>query len=209
MAAYAHVTGNPVPTAIGTGFTVMTKANIDDPERRASSSTRARDRTASRDRAPLAPFGGRRVAACQFQFRRPHDDRSDVAAGDDAPPSDPAAGSRELRAWLFLIVLVVFFEIWARVGLGISFLFNAYNLQSIPVFATAPLLLALGQTFVIISAGIDLSLGFVMGLASVIAAHASNYFAARARPAAVRRDAGGDPFRGRQSRSSPASSTAG
>jgi ribose transport system substrate-binding protein len=26
------VTGNPVPTAIGTGFTVMTKANIDDPK---------------------------------------------------------------------------------------------------------------------------------------------------------------------------------
>ena len=32
IAAYAHVTGNPVPTAIGTGFTVMTKDNIDDPE---------------------------------------------------------------------------------------------------------------------------------------------------------------------------------
>ncbi|MBI2718965.1 MAG: substrate-binding domain-containing protein [Rhizobiales bacterium] len=31
VAAYAHVTGNPVPTAIGTGFTVMTAANIDDP----------------------------------------------------------------------------------------------------------------------------------------------------------------------------------
>jgi ribose transport system substrate-binding protein len=31
IAAYAHLTGNPVPTAIGTGFTVMTKANIDDP----------------------------------------------------------------------------------------------------------------------------------------------------------------------------------
>jgi ribose transport system substrate-binding protein len=31
MAAYAHATGNPVPTAIGTGFTVMTAANIDDP----------------------------------------------------------------------------------------------------------------------------------------------------------------------------------
>ena len=30
-AAYAHVTNNPVPTAIGTGFTVMTAANIDDP----------------------------------------------------------------------------------------------------------------------------------------------------------------------------------
>ena len=58
-----------------------------------------------------------------------------------------------------------------------SFILNTYNLQSISVFATAPLLLALGQTFVIISAGIDLSLGFVMGLASVIAAHVANYAA--------------------------------
>ena len=32
MAAYAYVTGNPVPTAIGTGFSVMTAANIDDPK---------------------------------------------------------------------------------------------------------------------------------------------------------------------------------
>jgi len=84
----------------------------------------------------------------------------------------------QLRAWAFLIVLVVFFEIWARSAEGISFVFNVYNIQSILVFATAPLLLALGQTFVIISSGIDLSLGFVMGLSSVIAAHASNYFTA-------------------------------
>ncbi|MFZ2107614.1 MAG: ABC transporter substrate-binding protein [Roseiarcus sp.] len=32
MAAYANATGNPAPTAIGTGFTVMTAANIDDPK---------------------------------------------------------------------------------------------------------------------------------------------------------------------------------
>jgi ribose transport system substrate-binding protein len=32
MVAYAHATGNPAPTAIGTGFTVMTAANIDDPK---------------------------------------------------------------------------------------------------------------------------------------------------------------------------------
>ena len=31
ISAYAHVTGNPVPTSIGTGFSVMTKDNIDDP----------------------------------------------------------------------------------------------------------------------------------------------------------------------------------
>jgi predicted ABC-type sugar transport system permease subunit len=82
----------------------------------------------------------------------------------------------QLRAWLFLILLVLFFETWARATEGTSFLFNVYNIQSILVFATAPLLLALGQTFVIISSGIDLSLGFIMGLASVIAAHASNIF---------------------------------
>src|ERR1700722_5088266 len=97
------------------------------------------------------------------------------------PPTDSAARYpilmriAELRAWLFLIVLIVFFEIWARLSYGASFIFNVYNLQSITVFATTPLLLALGQTFVIISAGIDLSLGFVMGLASVIAARSANY----------------------------------
>jgi len=83
----------------------------------------------------------------------------------------------EMRAWLFLVLLIIVFEVWARLAYGVSFVFNIYNLQSIAVFATTPLLLALGQTFVIISAGIDLSLGFVMGLASVIAAHVANYAA--------------------------------
>lgn len=32
MAAYAHLTGNSIPTSIGTGFTVMDKSNIDKPE---------------------------------------------------------------------------------------------------------------------------------------------------------------------------------
>jgi ribose transport system permease protein len=80
-----------------------------------------------------------------------------------------------IRAWLFLILLVIFFEVWAQSSDDGSFILNTYNLQSIAVFATQSLLLALGQTFVIISAGIDLSVGFVMGLASVIAAHAANY----------------------------------
>ena len=41
MAAYANVTAIPVPTAIGTGFTVMTQGNIDDPNVAQVSSTRA------------------------------------------------------------------------------------------------------------------------------------------------------------------------
>lgn len=85
----------------------------------------------------------------------------------------------ELRAWLFLFVLIVSFEVWVRAVNGTSFLFNLYNLQAIAVFASVPLLLGLGQTFVIISAGIDLSLGFVMGLASVVAGLLANIGAER------------------------------
>ena len=100
-------------------------------------------------------------------------------------PVVPAAGKSilmriaELRAWVFLAFLVVFFETWAQIAYGATFVFNSYNLKAIGVAATAPLVLALGQTFVIISAGIDLSLGFVMGFASVIAAHMANYAAAQ------------------------------
>ncbi len=79
-----------------------------------------------------------------------------------------------LRAWLFLILLLVVFETWARVSYGTSFVLSSYNAQSIAIFAVAPLLLALGETFVIIAGGIDLSVGFVMGLSAVIAATATN-----------------------------------
>ncbi len=72
--------------------------------------------------------------------------------------------------WFFLFLLLVFFESWARLAYGISFVFNGFNAQSIALFAAAPLLLGLGQTFVIIAGGIDLSVGFVMGLAAVVMA---------------------------------------
>ena len=93
-----------------------------------------------------------------------------------APTGRPSLLLRiaELRAWLFLAVLVIFFEVWTRIGYGTSFLFSLYNVQAIAVDAAMPLLLGLGQTYVIISAGIDLSLGFVMGLSSVVAAHLAN-----------------------------------
>ncbi len=73
-------------------------------------------------------------------------------------------------SWLFLIALLIFFESWARAVYGVSFLLNGLNVQSILVYAALPLLLGLGQTYVIISGGIDLSVGFVMGLAAVIMA---------------------------------------
>jgi ribose/xylose/arabinose/galactoside ABC-type transport system permease subunit len=65
-------------------------------------------------------------------------------------------------AWLFLLFLLVFFSI-----AGPGFL-SIFNLQSIVANAAILLILALGQTFVIITAGIDLSTGYLMGMVSVI-----------------------------------------
>ena len=80
----------------------------------------------------------------------------------------------QLRAWLFLVLLLVLFEAWAQASYGASFILSSYNAQSIAVFAVAPLLLALGETFVIIAGEIDLSVGFIMGLSAVIAARGAN-----------------------------------
>ncbi|MEW5956589.1 MAG: ABC transporter permease [Chloroflexota bacterium] len=67
-------------------------------------------------------------------------------------------------AWLFLASLLVFFSLT-----GEGFL-SAFNLQSILANMAIVLIMALGQTFVILSSGIDLSTGFVMGMASVVGA---------------------------------------
>jgi len=73
-------------------------------------------------------------------------------------------------SWFFLIALLIFFEVWARSAYGATFLLNPFNWKAIAMAAAAPLLLGLGQTFVIISGGIDLSVGSVMGLCAVIMA---------------------------------------
>jgi ribose transport system permease protein len=73
-----------------------------------------------------------------------------------------------MRAWIFFFALVIGFEVWARVEYQTTFLLNPFNASSIAVFAVGPLLLALGQTFVVISGGNDLSVGFTMGFAAVV-----------------------------------------
>jgi len=70
--------------------------------------------------------------------------------------------------WIFLIFILVFLECWARFAYGSTFLLNPFVIQSVLLFTAAPLLIGVGQTFVIISGGIDLSVAFAMGLASVI-----------------------------------------
>lgn len=67
-------------------------------------------------------------------------------------------------AWVFLLVLLVFFSI-----AGEGFL-SLRNFQNILANMSILAILAFGQTFVIISAGIDLSTGFVMGMVAVVSA---------------------------------------
>jgi ribose transport system permease protein len=73
-------------------------------------------------------------------------------------------------SWLFLVLMLLFFEVWARVEYGSTFLLSTNNVQSILLAMVLPLMLALGQTLVIIAGGIDLSVGFTVGLASIVAA---------------------------------------
>lgn len=76
-------------------------------------------------------------------------------------------------SWLFLALILGFFEIYAQTQTGNTFLFRVYNLQSIAVAASQILLLALGLTLVIVAGHIDLSIAFSSGLASVVIARAA------------------------------------
>jgi ribose transport system permease protein len=93
-----------------------------------------------------------------------------------AEPSLPA-GKRfvllasRLWAWFFLAAMIVFFIIAVPFFGGATFL-TVRNSQNILMAIVPVLLLGLGQTFVIIAAGIDLSVGWVMSLSSVLSAHA-------------------------------------
>ena len=74
-------------------------------------------------------------------------------------------------AWVFLGLMVLFFVVAVPLATGgsVNFL-TVRNSQNILVAIVPVLLLGLGQTFVIITAGIDLSVGWVMSLASVLSA---------------------------------------
>lgn len=90
----------------------------------------------------------------------------------DAHPGRPGgflaspAGRALARNWAacFLVVMLVVFSLTGRNFLSIV------NFQNVVHLQTLPLLLAAAETFVIITGGIDLSIGFVAGLASVTAA---------------------------------------
>src|SRR3954468_7390582 len=97
------------------------------------------------------------------------------AAGQNlTPPKQFVLALSRFWAWAFLALMIIFFVITVPiVSSGAVNFLTVRNSQNILVAITPILLLGLGQTFVIIAAGIDLSVGWVMSLASVIAALAT------------------------------------
>jgi len=94
----------------------------------------------------------------------------DSEVGSPSPKASKKKDSRirilsfigRMWAWLFLGLLIFVFSFSKG-------FFQLGNFQAVLANNAILLVLALGQTFVIISGGIDLSTGFAMGLASVTA----------------------------------------
>jgi ribose/xylose/arabinose/galactoside ABC-type transport system permease subunit len=76
----------------------------------------------------------------------------------------------------FLVLMLILFSVTGKNFLSIV------NFQNVVHLQTVPFLLATAETFVIITGGIDLSVGFVMGLVSVGAARLMQLFLASGMP---------------------------
>jgi ribose transport system permease protein len=107
----------------------------------------------------------------------------DAADIQDGPPTKKSRTVYRPRLprgnWISLVLLgfVAFFSVFAR-----GF-FSVGTLTATAAYATEPLILALGQTLVIISGGIDISVGSVLGLSGVAAALTMRHLAVAAGPA--------------------------
>jgi ribose transport system permease protein len=76
---------------------------------------------------------------------------------------------RQLWPWAFLILLLLSFGIYSKVVNDVNF-FSMRSVMGILVYASQILLIGLGETLVMVAAGIDLSAGWVLGFSSIIAA---------------------------------------
>jgi ribose transport system permease protein len=70
------------------------------------------------------------------------------------------------KQWI-LLILIAFFAFFSLAAPGF---FSVLGVTNIAVYTAEPLLLALGETFVIISGGIDLSVGALLGFTGVVSA---------------------------------------
>jgi ribose transport system permease protein len=76
---------------------------------------------------------------------------------------------RQAWPWIFFIVLVIGFTITSKLKNDVNFI-SVRSVQGILEYTVQILLIGLAETFIIITGGIDLSVGWTVGFASVIAA---------------------------------------
>jgi len=89
---------------------------------------------------------------------------------------------RKVWPWAFFALLVVSFTIASKQMNNVDFISNR-SVQGILEYTTQILLIGLAETFVIITGGIDLSVGWILGFSSVIAAQVmATLFASGASP---------------------------
>ena len=100
---------------------------------------------------------------------QPAPDEVDPAASDVAVEPGGGASRRALlalnRGWLFLFLLVLIGFFWLSTPSG-TFL-SRPNLTQIGLSTSEVMLLAIGETFVIVTAGIDLSIGGILFFSAV------------------------------------------
>src|SRR5690348_8473510 len=81
-------------------------------------------------------------------------------------PINGAEAVQRILAFGALFLLVIFFSLWS------PYFFNFDNFNNILIATSVVAVLALGETFVIVTGGIDLSIGTVMTVSSVMCATA-------------------------------------
>jgi ribose transport system permease protein len=103
-----------------------------------------------------------------------------VESADKASSEDGTVANRRSRAenlvifrkvwpWLFFVIMVATFSLASQLANQVTFI-SVRSVQGILEYATQILLIGLGETIVIITGGIDLSSGWILGFSSVIGA---------------------------------------
>jgi hypothetical protein len=143
--------------------------------------------------------------------REQESDRTDVLGNGYEPPtpSEQTFGQRALyflsRSWLFVFLLLLVGYFWLTTPSGTFLTWS--NLSQIALTTSEVVLLAIGETFVIVSAGIDLSIGGILFFAGVAGGSGCRGRASR-RSTASTRTRGSASASGSSSASSPGSSGA-
>jgi ribose/xylose/arabinose/galactoside ABC-type transport system permease subunit len=76
---------------------------------------------------------------------------------------------RRIWPWVFLIAMVTIFTVASKVLNNVDFI-SYRSVQGILVYTTTILLIGLAETMVMLTAGIDMSVHYILGLAAVVAA---------------------------------------